>query len=590
MAHLPIKERIRYRSALARMVTWQRSVEASLQQGKPIDAAILPHVEKLTGTDDPESAFMALEEMHQRFEAEYLTKLCEASYDDFSAFSEFMNPEEPPARHHLFLCDNLMAMSRGEIIRLMISMPPGHAKSTYSSHRFPAWWLGRNPRRRFIQAGHTQKFCEDQLSKPVREIVRSEKFKLVFPDVGITRDSNAAGFWALTTGGSYATKGVGQGIAGYRAHCAGVDDPFASREDAESEIVRKKVWDWFSADFTTRLLPRSPMYIVATRWHEDDLCGRVEELHKQRKGYPWTIINLPAVAGPNDPLGRAEGEALWPELFDLEYLLALKASIPARDWNSLYQGSPTNEGGGMVKGEIARYDELPRNLPGELPIVRRLTISVDSANKAQERHDYTVVTVWIETTDRRHYLVDVKRTKVEFDDLISLIENTTRAWQNEFPGVSTAILVEDRGSGTQYIQQRRGLAPAIIIPIEITNLSKEFRFDGVSPMFGLGEVVLPNRALWLAEYEKEVFEYAGEGSTAYDDQVDSTSQYLAWARNKRSGGTKKLKGAAHAGAQQGTRVESEDAPKAAQMGTPGEVNELVAAARAAAAEAAKVVN
>jgi len=545
---LPRPERDRYRKAIKRAEGYLVKIEDAIRRGTPLGEDIRPHIERLTQTIDPHQAHRSLEDDLIRIKVEYEQKLLDAAETDFSAFCEYMTPEEPPAAHHYFLCDNLEAMSRGDILRLMISMPPGHAKSTYSSHKFPAWWMGKNSRKRFIQAGHTQNFCENQLGKPVRNIVKDERYGKVFPDIRISSESNAAGFWALVTGGSYLTKGVGQGIAGFRAHCAGVDDPFASREDAESEVIREKTFNWFSADFTTRLLPRCPMYIVATRWHPDDLCARVEQLNKDGKGYPWTIINLPAIAGANDPMGRAPGEALWPELFDVEYLLHLKATLPPRDWNSLYQGTPTNAEGGMVNGDsVHRYQERPVNLIDEYGRitkwnVKRLTISADTASKDQQRHDPTAITVWIETVDRRHYLIDVVVKRVQFNDLVTLIEDTCRRWQLEYPGTPTAILVEDKGSGTQYIQARQHLAPAVVIPIAVTNVSKEFRFDGVSPMFTIGEVLLPERAIWLPDYEKEIFEFDGKGTATHDDQVDSTSQYLSWARQGRGRGSKKLKG------------------------------------------------
>lgn len=543
-----LPERERTRKALARLQGYIHKTEDCLRRGTALPADTATHIEKLTGTLELSDTHRALEDLHQQLTTEYMGKLLDAAPDDFSAFCEYMSPEEPPAAHHIFLCDHLQQMSRGDILRLMISMPPGHAKSTYSSHKFPAWWMGKNPRRRFIQAGHTQNFCENQLGKVVRGIVKDERYGKVFPDIRISSESNAAGFWALQTGGSYLTKGVGQGIAGFRAHCAGVDDPFASREDAESETIREKTFNWFSADFTTRLLPRCPMYIVATRWHPDDLCARVEAMNKEGKGYPWTIINLPALAKAGDAMGRAPGEALWPELFDVEYLLHLKATLPPRDWNSLYQGEPTNGEGGMVSSDkIARYTDRPVNLIDEYGrvtkwVVKKLTISCDTASKDKQRHDPTAITVWVETVDRRHYLIDVVVKRVQFDDLVTLIEDTTRRWQLEYPGTPTAILVEDKGSGTQYIQTRAALAPAVVIPIPVTNTSKEFRFDGVSPMFTIGEVVLPTRAVWLPDYEKEIFEFDGKGTATHDDQVDSTSQYLAWSRQGRGRGSKKLRG------------------------------------------------
>ncbi len=204
-------------------------------------------------------------------------------------------------------------------------------------------------------------------------------------------------------------------------------------------------------------------------------------------------------------------------------------------------GEPVDEDGGVVKGTwFQRYDKIPeheKDPNGNIVKMgyKRTILSVDSAEKAQARNDYSVVTVWRQTLDNKHYLVDVKRKRVEFADLVQMIEQTARTWGAD------AILVEDRGSGTQYIQARgkTGLAPAPVIDIQVSNVGKEFRLDGVSPMFQAGEVFLPHRANWLADYEAEIMQFP---NAKHDDQVDSTSQYLNWARKGAKRGTRKLVG------------------------------------------------
>ncbi len=350
----------------------------------------------------------------------------------------------------------------------------------------------------------------------------------------------------MTAGGSYLTRGVGQGIAGFRAHCAGVDDPFASREDAESQLIRDKVFDWFSADFTTRLLPNAPMFVVATRWHSDDLCGRIEEMNRDGKGLPWFVVNLPAIAvDDDDPLGRLPGEPLWPEFYTLEHLLNLKATLPSRDWNSLYQGKPVDEEGGVIQGAwLKRYKSLPPKAEQ-----RRITVSVDSAIKAGERNDFTVVGVWIEDFHNNHYLAHVDRSKMEFAAMVSKVESVASAWG------ATSILMEDKGSGTQYIQTRSDKAPCPVIAISVNNDSKEFRMDGVSPMFEGGKVWVPERSEkgWHADYEAELL---GFPNAKYDDQVDMTSQYLNWARIRQGRGTQKLQGMAKSTGKDNTKTKT----------------------------------
>ena len=506
-------------------------LEVALRRGEDISLEMQTQLLRLTQTSEPQNQLLMITDAYETSLAEYRTVLKGMAYNDLTAFAEYINPDEPPAPHHIWMCERLMEIESGEILRLLLSMPPGHAKSTYASRLFPAWYMGRNPKHRFIQAGHTQGFCENEFGKKTKAIIDSADFRDIFPEVSLSSDSKAAGYWTLAGfGGSYLTRGVGQGIAGFRAHIAGVDDPFATREDAESQTIRDKVYDWFSADFTTRLLPFRPMYVVATRWHSDDLCGRLEEMTKEGVGIPWYVINLPAIAeGEDDPLKRPSGEALWPDFYTIESLENLKATLPPRDWNSLYMGKPIDSIGGILTQDSFKfYKSLP-----EKDNIRRTVLSVDSAIKDNERADYTALGIWIEDGDRNHYLKRVIRRKVEFPQLVQLIEATARAHDVD------AILIEDKGSGTQYIQTRGGKAPAPVIGVSPNNNTKEFRFDAVIPAFEAGTVLVPERSEWLAEYMQELIAFP---NGKYDDQVDMTSQYLSWARVKVKRGPKKLHG------------------------------------------------
>jgi predicted phage terminase large subunit-like protein len=545
---ITLGERVQNREALRRLADLHDQTEHALKTGEALPGLISMILGQLSGTDELDGQRRAVESLLEDTREAYMERLREAASTHFSCFVEWMNPDEPPARHHELMCDNLEAIEQRELMRLIISMPPGHAKSTYCSHFFPPWFIGKNPQKKYIQAGHSQDFVEKEFGLRTRNIVDTPEYRQVFPDIKLSTDSKAAGNWSIAGKlGRYLTRGVGQGISGFRAHIAAVDDPYASRADAESPAKRKEVFDWFMADFTTRLLPKSPMFIVATRWHPLDICGVLEQMTLEHVGMPWKIINLSAICeGSNDPLGREHGEALWPSFYTIDHLLNLRATLPSRDWNSLYMGKPVDENGGTVKSSwFSRYTSLPRNETDDQGNitklnVKRIVLSVDCAQKDNQRADYTVVTVWIEDLFRRHYLAHVLRRRVEFDDMIKMIEGVATNWR------ANVILVEDKGSGTQYIQVRGkpALAPAPVVAISTSNESKAFRFDGVTPMFEAGEVFLPERAGWLPDYERELLQFPG---SAHDDQVDSTSQYLNWARGSRQGGTRKLHGMAAAG-------------------------------------------
>ncbi|MDX0267650.1 phage terminase large subunit [Sinorhizobium meliloti] len=527
----PHSKRRAIREILKELERHRTRVERCLQRSLPIPPETLRYCAFLNVTD-PNGLLVAITQFHETYRAAYMKELRALARDDVTAFAEYINPDEPPAPHHVWMCEKLEAMERRETLRMILSMPPGHAKSTYSSRIYPAWYMGRNVKHKYIQAGHTTTFCESEFGKKTKAIIDSDAFRDVFPDVYLATDAKAAGNWSLAgTGGQYLTRGVGQGISGFRAHMAGVDDPFASREDAESQTIRDKVYDWFSADFTTRLLPNSPMFVVATRWHSDDLCGRLEEMNKQKRGIPWDVINLSAICEDpeTDAMGREYGEPLWPDFYTHDHLMNLKATLPPRDWNSLYMGKPVDEEGGVIVGEwLKTYDMLPGHNSR-----KRTVVSVDSAIKATQRADFSAIGVWIEDYDGYHHLAYVHRARVEFPQLVTLIENIAKLWQAD------VILIEDKGSGTQYVQTRADKAPCPVVPLSPNNNSKEFRLDGVAPMFQAGKVLLPTRAEWLPDYVSELL---GFPNAKYDDQVDLTSQYLTWARQSVKRGNVKLQG------------------------------------------------
>lgn len=536
-------DRAQRRLAIATTRKLVDSYSLNLRHGITDDMLAMA-IRQMTRSDAPDTQLATLTGIADKAEADYLRELKEIARDDFTAFCELISPDEPPAPHHIFLCEHLEDVERGDIPGLILSMPPGHAKSTYASHRFPAWYLGRSPRKKFIQAGHSQDFVEKEFGLRVKGILESPEYASVFPDVKISKESAASGMFIIQKhGGRYLTRGVGQKIAGFRANIAGVDDPYGSEEEADNKLIRDKVLRWFLSDFSTRLLPNSPIYIVATRWHPDDLPASLERMSKEKRGRPYTIINLPAICDDpaNDPLNRKLHEPLWPSFYTESELLRIKETILPKSWNSLYMGKPTLAEGNVFKNSwIRNYSELPTDVfddAGRLTErkVKRIVISVDTASKTSERNDYTVITVWLEDIHKNHYLVNLYRFRAEFPDMEKKIDEVAKAYN------ASAILVEDKGSGTQYIQNKKAKPGDIpVIEINVGQSSKEFRFDGVMPVFEAGRVYFPEYAPWLADLVSELLAFP---AGTYDDQVDSTSQYLQWAVMRfAGGGTKELKG------------------------------------------------
>ena len=235
----------------------------------------------------------------------------------------------------------------------MVNMPPGSAKSTYASVEFPPWFMGRNPTSSVLGVSNTTDLAE-RFSRRVRNIVGSGEFRSVF-GFGLMADNTSAGSWETERGGEYFAAGVGATITGRRADLGLIDDPIRTREEADSDRIREKQWDWYINDFRTRLKPGARQIIIQTRWHEDDLSGRL----LATEGDQWHVLKLPMEATPNDPLGRAVGERLWADWFTPEMVEDAKRDV--RSWNALYQQDPAPESGDYFKREwFQEYETLPK--------------------------------------------------------------------------------------------------------------------------------------------------------------------------------------------------------------------------------------
>ena len=291
----------------------------------------------------------------------------------FADFCRYVAPDQPPAKHHLVICEALDKVLTGEIKRLMVFMPPGSAKSTYATVRFPAYFLGRMGARGIITASFDDDLATD-FGRKVRNLVDSSVYQKVFPHVALSTDKTASGEWATKEGGFYFATGVGGGINGRRAGLGLIDDPIKGRSAADQEIVRKKTWGWYINDFRSRLWPGSPIILINTRWHTDDPAGRIlpedwageSGWVEARDGEKWYVICLPAEARENDILGRKPGEWLWTDWFDVPYWEQTKKTAmlnDVRDWNALYQQVPADLQGTYFQREWFdnRYDVIPKN-------------------------------------------------------------------------------------------------------------------------------------------------------------------------------------------------------------------------------------
>lgn len=275
------------------------------------------------------------------------------------SYAAYQWPGYRDAGHHRLIARHLEAVERGDIKRLMITMPPRHGKSMLASEFFPAWYLGRNPDHYVVTATYAQELADD-FGRKVKNQIEDAAYQAVFPGVGLADDSKSAkrfhiegqdGGYEHSTPqrGAFYAVGVGGPLTGRGAHLLLIDDPVKNREDAESELIRKKTKDWYTSTAYTRLMPGGRIVVIQTRWHEDDLSGWLQADH-QHEG--WVVLDLPAIDDA--------GNALWPEQYDIPVLEKIKQAIGPRDWSALYQQRPSPETGDYFKRDwIHTVDHLP---------------------------------------------------------------------------------------------------------------------------------------------------------------------------------------------------------------------------------------
>lgn len=440
-------------------------------------------------------------------------------------WASYVDPTYRRPRHIWLLSDYLMRVERGEISRLIVEMPPRHGKSETTTVKFPAWYLGRHPDRRVIIASHTQTLA-------ARFSMRARNdYAQYAPEVwgtGVSADSSAMHRWDVDDpqaapgqppGGMIAA-GVGGPITGQGAHLAIIDDPVKGAEDANSRVQRDALWDWYRFVLRTRLMPGGAIVLVLTRWHEDDLAGRLlRAAADDPTADQWTVLRLPAIAEEDDPLGRAPGQALWPEQYDEAALAAIQASVGTYVWAALYQQRPQPAGGGIFRREHFRYFREEGGLyvltDGETvkrvkPEECRRFATVDLAASTKETADYTVVSTWAMTPDKDLLLLDVIRARMEGPDQVPLLEAAYARWRHGYIGVERVayqltLIQAARRKGLpvrELIADRDKVARA---------LPAAARMEAHSVYFRAG-------APWLGALEDELLAFpTGE----HDDQVDT---------------------------------------------------------------------
>jgi predicted phage terminase large subunit-like protein len=419
--------------------------------------------------------------------------------------------------HIDLIAEYLESCTRGEIKRLIINMPPRYLKSISVSVAWPAWLLGRNPSEQIMVASYADNLSI-KLSTDCRLVLQSSWYRDIFPGTVITGDQNEKRKFVTTQRGHRIATTVGSSIIGEGGNILIVDDPVNAMQ-ALSETERERANLWFDQAYSTRLNDKKNgvMVLVMQRLHQNDLTG-----HLLEKG-GWEHLVIPKVAEKRTIIdfGRVKrvlepGDVLHPARQSADDIEREKQAMGSYAFAAQCQQRPTPAEGGIFKREwfLERYDTRRE-------VYRSITQSWDTAHKASEINDPSVCTTWGETESGYH-LLHVLVQRMEYPELKRVAINHAEAWAVD------ALLIEDKASGQSLIQDLRRESKLPVIAIQPQG-DKVTRASVVSPTVEAGRVILPKQAQWLSDFEDEIFSFP---NAAHDDQVDSVSQFLAWAKNK----------------------------------------------------------
>lgn len=484
----------------------------------------LPRTEK-------EEVLKLLEELEQRTTRK-------AAKVDLLTFVKQMELTYKVGQHHKRLASLLEAIARGEKDRICVNMAPRMGKSHLVSYYYPAWFIANFPDKKIMMVSHTADLAVD-FGRKVRNLVGSDKFKELFPDISLSADSKSAGRWNTNHGGEYFAVGVGGAIAGRGADLLLIDDPHNEQDIINGNLdVFEKAYEWYTTGARTRLMPGGRVAIVQTRWATDDLTGRLTKDMAMNEGSDqFEVVEFPAILekeGQDDEGNTTLTQfSLWPEQWPLDALLRTKASMPAFQWNAQYMQNPTSEEGAIVKREWWRVWE------GERPPHPDFIVQTwDTAFEKSSRADYSACTTWgvwypeaspdDNTSGRANIiLLDAFKDRMEFPELKKKAYELFKEWEG--CSVPMTLMVEKKASGAPLIYELRQMGLVVGEYTPSKGQDKIARLNSVSDMFATGMVWAP-QTRWAEEVINEVAEFpAGQ----HDDYVDAVT--LALMRIRQGG-------------------------------------------------------
>lgn len=442
---------------------------------------------------------------------------------DYTAFTmpDFKDPDDvnltryQRARVHEAIADALQKVESRQITRLIINCAPRHGKTELASKRFMSWYSGRHPEQSLIFGTYNDTYAED-VGRAVRGYIQSAQHQQIFPDHQLKEGSAAAKRLETTQGGILAFVGRGGSITGRGGHGIIIDDPIKDRQEADSPLIRDQLWTWFSQVVSTRQMTADSFIIlIQTRWHEDDLVGRITDprnpFYDPAEHASWTVIDLPAIAGDNDAMGRQPGEALWPERFPVSFLEKQRRLDP-RGFQALYQGKPTADTGTFFTADMIRTYQ-----PNELPKNLRYYIASDHAVSSKQNRDKTcLIPVGVDEDENVYVLDDVWWRAAETDAVVEAMlylmdRHKPLYWWAERGHISRSI--------GPFLRKRMLEEKIFVSLIEVQPIAdKQTRAQSIQGRMSMGKVYFPARAVWWPDARDQLMKFPN-GSN--DDFVDA---------------------------------------------------------------------
>lgn len=450
----------------------------------------------------------------------------------FYRFLDYKDEQYDRRWFHTAIAEHCQMLFEGKIKNLMVFMPPQEGKSTIVSEAFPAWVLGKKPRLKIVGCSYASSLAE-KVSRNIQRIIDSPEYQAIFPDTylnGSKVRSNTRGylrnvdiFETVGYGGFFKAVGVGGGLTGTPVDIAIIDDPVKDAMEAYSPTYRERVWDWYTSVLMTRLHNDSKQLFIMTRWHDDDLAGRILKQEPEK----WTVLSIPAIretlADGNDFDPRQVGEALWPERHSLERLLAAQRRSP-RFFSALYQQHPTIEGGNIIKQTWFRHISAAdfAKKRKDQPII----FFVDTAFTEKTSNDPTGI-IGACIIDNSLYITCAEKVYMKFPDLVRHIPQYTKS--NGYSRCSS-IRIEPKANGISVIDQLRELTDLNVVATPSPNESKETRLNANSPFVECGRVYLVD-GLWNEAFIDEVCGFPAKPHDEFVDLLNYAIDYCHGSEN-----------------------------------------------------------